>query len=85
MSTITLELPDDIAARLTTPEGMVRVQAAVLAAFAEDANSKAILTMEEWALVDKPREQVEARKVKPHSKAAIIARAEELLKVAGLA
>jgi hypothetical protein len=36
MSTITLELPDDIAARLTTPEGMAIAQAAVLAAFADD-------------------------------------------------
>jgi hypothetical protein len=31
MSTITLELPDDIAARLTTPEGMARIQTAVFA------------------------------------------------------
>ena len=38
MSTITLELPDDIAARVTTPEGMARAQAAVMAAFAEDTD-----------------------------------------------
>lgn len=36
MSTITLEIPDHIAARLTTPEGMARAQAAVMAAFARD-------------------------------------------------
>nr|WP_309695689.1 hypothetical protein [Armatimonas sp.] len=35
-TTITLNLPDNIAAWLTTPEGMARAEAAVLAAFAED-------------------------------------------------
>lgn len=84
MSTITLELPDDIAARLTTPEGMARAQAAVLAAFAHNEDAETTLTAEEWALVDEALDQVEAGKVKPHDKAAIMARAEELLKEAGL-
>ena len=35
MSTITLEVPAEIAARAATPEGMARAQAAVLAAFQE--------------------------------------------------
>ena len=83
MSTITLELPDDIAARLTTPEGMARAQAAVMDAFARD-DSETALTTEEWVLVDEALEQVEAGKVKPHDKVAIMARAEELLKEAGL-
>lgn len=33
MSTVTMELPDELAAQLTTPEGMARARAAVLAAF----------------------------------------------------
>ncbi len=79
MSTITLELPDDIAARLTTPEGMALAQAAIIAEFAHDTGSETTFTAEEWALVDEALEQVEAGKVKPHDKAAIMARAEELL------
>jgi predicted transcriptional regulator len=83
MSTITLELPDDIVARLTTPEGMARAQAAVLAAFAHD-DTETLLTEEEWVLVDEALEQVEAGKMKPHQKAEIMSRAEELLKAAGI-
>ena len=78
-TTITLNLPDNIAAWLTTPEGMARAEAAVLAAFAHDDDSATTLTSEEWALVDEALEQVEAGKVKPHDKAQIMARAEELL------
>ena len=50
MSTITLELPDDIAARLTTPEGMARAQAAVLAAFAHDDDAADTRTPKEKAI-----------------------------------
>ena len=82
MSTITLELPDDIAARLTTPEGMARAQAAVMAAFADD-DGEATLTAEEWVLVDEALEQVEAGKVKPHNKTEIMVCAEELPTVSG--
>ena len=83
-TTITLNLPDNIAAQLTTPEGMARAQAVVLAAFANDDDSETTLTPDEWVLVDEALEQVEAGKVKPHDKAAIMARAEELLKEAEL-
>ncbi|WP_395142120.1 hypothetical protein [Armatimonas sp.] len=38
MSTITLELPDNIAAQLTTPEGMAIARAAIIAEFAHDVN-----------------------------------------------
>lgn len=50
MSTITLELPDDIAARLTTPEGMAIAQAAVLAAFADDDGFSDTRTPKEKAI-----------------------------------
>ena len=77
MSTITLELPDNIAAQLTTPEGMAIARAAIIAEFAHDADSETILTEEGWVVAK--GEQVEAGNVKPRNKAQIMARTEQLL------
>ncbi|MCX6369566.1 MAG: hypothetical protein NTX57_23105 [Armatimonadetes bacterium] len=49
-TTITLNLPDNIAAWLTTPEGMARAEAAVLAAFADDDDATDTRTPKEKAI-----------------------------------
>ncbi len=60
MSTITLELPDNIAARLTTPEGMARAQAAVMAAFAHDADETSDTRTPREKAIDAVRETQKA-------------------------
>jgi hypothetical protein len=49
-TTITLELPENIAARLTTPEGMAIAQAAVMAAFADADDAADTRTPKEKAI-----------------------------------
>ena len=74
MSKITLELPDDIAARLATPEGMARAQAAVVQAFAADD-----LSPEDERALDEAYESVRAGRTHPFDPEKARARANALL------
>ena len=64
MSTITLELPDDIAVRLTTPEGMARAKAVIIVAFADDDNAADTRTPKEKA-IDVLMAQQKSQKERP--------------------
>ena len=64
------------------PEALRKAGAIIDAAFAEEA--EADLTLEEWAKVDEGLAQLEAGKMRPHNRAEATARAEELLKEAGI-
>ena len=74
MSKITLELPDDIVARLATPEGMARAQAAVVQAFAADD-----LSPEDERALDEAYEAVRVGRVHPFDPEKARVRANALL------
>lgn len=69
MSTVTLELPDTVATQLTTPEGMARAQAAVVAAFNEEETAA-----DAWRKFQKVRAREKRDRLVEHIRAIRVAR-----------
>ena len=80
--TLTINVSPTTARRLIDdPQALRKAGEIVDAAFAEDETE---LTAQEWVLVDEGLAQIEAGRMKPYNRAEALARAEELLKAAGI-
>lgn len=80
--TLTINVSPATARRLVDdPQALRKAGEIVDAAFAED---EVDLTVDEWARVDEGLAQIEAGRMKLYNRAESLARAEELLKVAGI-